>query len=616
MREMQLRAFQANEKKYILLKAPPASGKSRALMYIGLEKLINQNIKKIIVAVPERAIGASFSNVNLKETGFHSDWNVDTQYDLCVPGGVERKVDAFCEFMKSTKSILVCTHATLRFAFSKIDINEFKNCFIGIDEFHHVSASPENKLGNLIKDLIANKSTHILAMTGSYFRGDTLPVLMPKDEEKFFKVTYNYYEQLNGYKFLKSLGIGYHFYNGKYTSSITEVLNTDKKTIIHIPSPNSGESTKDKYKEVDTIIDLIGKVESIDRENNIMHVKRKDGKIIKIADLVEDTIVNREKTLSYLRNISKPEDIDIIIALGMAIEGFDWPYCETALTVGYRGSLTQIIQIIGRCTRDSENKTHAQFINLIAEPDVENDNIVESVNNMLKAITSSLLMEQVLVPRIDFVGEDESNFGLNTLIIKGFKKSNSSRVANIINSDLTDLKASVLQNSEILKAIPGTVETSVINKVLIPKVVKQSYPHLNSEEIEDISKFIVIDTVLNNAKVEVKNNNKFVKLADSFINVEDLNIDLINSTNVFGNIFEVMSKSFTPRVLKAVQNCILAFKIQMTDDEALLLWPQINEFVRKIKRKPNIEAIDPKEKRLAEALLYLKNLKNQDLSDG
>ena len=235
---------------------------------------------------------------------------------------------------------------------------------------------------------------------------------------------------------------------------------------------------------------------------------------------------------------------------------------------------------------------------------------------MLKAITSSLLMEQVLVPRIDFVGEDESNFGLNTLIIKGFKKSNSSRVANIINSDLTDLKASVLQNSEILKAIPGTVETSVINKVLIPKVVKQSYPHLNSEEIEDISKFIVIDTVLNNAKVEVKNNNKFVKLADSFINVEDLNIDLINSTNVFGNIFEVMSKSFTPRVLKAVQNCILAFKIQMTDDEALLLWPQINEFVRKIKRKPNIEAIDPKEKRLAEALLYLKNLKNQDLSDG
>ena len=31
----------------------------------------------------------------------------------------------------------------------------------------------------------------------------------------------------------------------------------------------------------------------------------------------------------------------------------------TALTVGYRGSLTEVIQIIGRCTRDSENKTHA-----------------------------------------------------------------------------------------------------------------------------------------------------------------------------------------------------------------------------------------------------------------
>jgi hypothetical protein len=58
-----------------------------------------------------------------------------------------------------------------------------------------------------------NKSSaHVVAMTGSYFRGDTIPVLDPEDEARFVKVTYNYYEQLNGYKYLKSLGIGYHFY--------------------------------------------------------------------------------------------------------------------------------------------------------------------------------------------------------------------------------------------------------------------------------------------------------------------------------------------------------------------------------------------------------------------
>ena len=77
-------------------------------------------------------------------------------------------------------------------------------------------------------------------------------------------------------------------------------------------------------------------------------------------------------------------------------------YCEHALTIGYRGSLTEIIQIIGRGTRDSKNKTHAQFTNLIASPDAEDDEVKLSVNNMLKAITASLLMEQVLAPNFKF----------------------------------------------------------------------------------------------------------------------------------------------------------------------------------------------------------------------
>tara|TARA_R110002072_G_scaffold179669_1_gene335750 strand:- start:196 stop:387 length:192 start_codon:yes stop_codon:yes gene_type:complete len=52
-----------------LLKAPPASGKSRALMFIALDKFKNQGIKKVIVAVPEKSIGASFSSTELKKTG-------------------------------------------------------------------------------------------------------------------------------------------------------------------------------------------------------------------------------------------------------------------------------------------------------------------------------------------------------------------------------------------------------------------------------------------------------------------------------------------------------------------------------------------------------------------
>jgi hypothetical protein len=183
-------------------------------------------------------------------------------------------------------------------------------------------------------------------MTGSYFRGDSVLVLLPEDEILFTKVTYNYYEQLNGYKYLKTLGIGYHFYQGKYLDAIAKVLDTDKKTIVHIPSPNASESTKDKIKEVDTIIDVIGEFQKQDEDTGLIFVKRKeDGKILKVADLVNDTPKDRDKVMNFLRIMEKIDDVDIIIALGMAIEGFDWPFCEHALTIGYRGSLTQIIHI-------------------------------------------------------------------------------------------------------------------------------------------------------------------------------------------------------------------------------------------------------------------------------
>ena len=86
----------------------------------------------------------------------------------------------------------------------------------------------------------------------------------------------------------------------------------------------------------------------------------------------------------------------------MAKEGFDWPYCEHVLTIGYRSSLTEVVQIIGRATRDCPGKTHAQFTNLIAQPDAQDDDVKVSVNNMLKAITTSLLMEQILAPNIQF----------------------------------------------------------------------------------------------------------------------------------------------------------------------------------------------------------------------
>jgi len=348
MREMQARAFEARNAQYLLLKAPPASGKSRALMFLGLDKLFNQGIRKVIVAVPERSIGASFERTELTSYGFFADWDFNPDYNLCTPGGVTSKVTAFKNFLRdSGETVLICTHATLRFAFDAVDESVFNNTLLAIDEFHHVSADGDNRLGEVLRSIMNNTTAHIIAMTGSYFRGDSVPVLLPEDEARFSKVTYNYYEQLNGYTHLKTLGIGYHFYQGRYLSAIDEVLNTDKKTILHIPNVNAGESTKDKHKEVDTILDIIGAVTHQDAETGVIFVKRHgDGKTVRVADLVNDTPKDRDKIITYLRQMEDVDDMDLIIALGMAKEGFDWPFCEHALTVGYRGSLTEIIQII------------------------------------------------------------------------------------------------------------------------------------------------------------------------------------------------------------------------------------------------------------------------------
>jgi len=624
MREMQEKAFEGRTAQYLLLKAPPASGKSRALMFIALDKLKNQGIKKVIVAVPEKSIGASFGTTELKKYGFFTDWNPNPKYNLCTPGVEKSKVTAFLNFLDSDEQILVCTHATLRFAFDGLDVKKLDNTLVAIDEFHHVSAEGDNILGQVLKSIMAKSSAHIVAMTGSYFRGDNIPVLMPEDEAKFTKVTYTYYQQLNGYEFLKSLGIGYHFYTGKYfkkhpekeQSALAEILDEDLKTIIHIPSVNSAESSKEKYEEVNHIIDVLGELEYQDETTGVLHVKSHNtNRILKVADLVNDDPKSRDKISAYLREIKSADDIDIIIALGMAKEGFDWPYCQHALTIGYRGSLTEIIQIIGRATRDSDNKTHAQFTNLIAQPDAENEDVKLSVNNMLKAITASLLMEQVLAPNFKFKlkndDDDDENDDENTIKIRGFKLPTSQRAKDIIDTDLNDLKAKLLQDPQMLKAMPGNIEPEVINTVLIPKIIREIYPDLSDEDVEAVRQHVVVDSVIKNSTIEEQGDKKFIRMAGSFVNIDDIHIDLIDTINPFQKAFEILSKSVTTQVLKLIDEHIQSTKIEMTEEEALLLWPKILEWREKTGEAPNIQAFDHKEKRMAEALVFLRELKRK-----
>jgi superfamily II DNA or RNA helicase len=650
MRPMQERAYERRGEQYLLIKSPPASGKSRALMFIALDKLANQGLKQAIIVVPEKSIGSSFNDEPLSKFGFWADWTVAPQWNLCnSPGTDGGKVNSLGKFLESDDPILVCTHATFRFAVDKFGIAAFDNRLIAVDEFHHVSASEDNKLGNHLGEIIARDKCHIVAMTGSYFRGDAVPVLLPEDEHRFEPVTYTYYEQLNGYKWLKSLDIGYFFYSGAYADEILEVLDPEEKTIVHIPSVQSRESTKDKHKEVEHIIEALGDWQGTDAETGFQLVKRDDGRILRIADLVDDEPARRDRVSAALKDPKQKNNrdhVDIIIALGMAKEGFDWIWCEHALTVGYRASLTEIVQIIGRATRDAEGKTRARFTNLIAEPDASEQLVTEAVNDTLKAIAASLLMEQVLAPRFNFkpkrpdsgpvegfdygpggYQEGQCNVGVNEeqgqflIEINGLVEPKSKEAERICKEDLNEVITSFVQDK-------STIERGMFDEELVPeeltqlrmgKIIQEKYPDLDDEDREAVRQHAVAalnltqkakEIVLEKDDDEPKANTALIDGVRQFaMDVRDLDIDMIDRINPFGEAYAILAKTMSEESLKQVASIISGKRIKLTPDEARDLAKRALAFKNERGRLPDINSQDAWERRMAEGVAYLARMK-------
>ncbi|MDO8729448.1 MAG: DEAD/DEAH box helicase [bacterium] len=649
MRTMQERAYAKRGEQYLLIKSPPASGKSRALMFIALDKINNQGLKQAIVVVPERSIGSSFADEPLSKFGFYWDWKVEPQWNLCNAPGVDEprvaksKVDAVKQFLEGADKVLVCTHATFRFAVEELGIQAFDDRLVAIDEFHHVSSNPDNKLGAQLGALIARDKAHLVAMTGSYFRGDSEAVMSPTDESKFETITYTYYEQLNGYQWLKSLDIGYFFYTGPYVDAIHKVLDPSLKTIVHIPNVNARESLKDKQREVNDIMHGMGDWKGVDPITGFHLVQTKDGRILKVADLVDDSDqAKRSNVLTALKDPKQKNNrdfVDVIIALGMAKEGFDWIWCEHALTVGYRSSLTEIVQIIGRATRDAEGKERSRFTNLIAEPAAEQSLVAEAVNDMLKAISASLLMEQVLAPRYEFTPknagpkegfdygddgykEDGKNVGVNKetgqihVEINGLVKPQSPEATRICKEDLNEVVTSFLQEKTVLERGLFDKENTLpeeLTQLHMGKIVRERYPDLSDTDQESIRQHaIAAMNVTQQAKLELAKvdandgtppgNSAFLDGVRKFINVRDLDIDLIDRINPFDAAYAVLAKAMDEKSLRQVQATIAAKRVNISEEDARDLARRAVQFKNERGRLPDINSSDAWEKRMAEGV--------------
>jgi hypothetical protein len=551
--------------------------------------------------------------------------------------------------------VLVCTHATFRFAVEQFGVEAFDNRLIAVDEFHHVSANNDNKLGQQLGQFIARDKVHIVAMTGSYFRGDAEAVLSPHDEAKFDTVTYTYYEQLNGYQYLKRLDIGYYFYKKAYSDDILKVLNPNEKTIIHIPNVNSRESTKDKIREVEHIIHELGEWLGTDEATGFQRVKTPEGRILNIADLVDPEHQARiQESLRSPEMKTNRDYVDMIIALGMAKEGFDWIWCEHALTVGYRSSLTEIVQIIGRATRDAPEKNHARFTNLIAEPDASEQAVTEAVNDTLKAIAASLLMEQVLAPRFEFkpkhvenkpvegfdYGDDgydpnKCNVGFNEdtgqfqIEINGLTEPKSEEAIRICREDLNEVIASFVQDKT-------NIERGLFDEELVPeeltqvrmgKIIKEKYPELDDEDREAVRQHAIAAlNITQQAKQHILGNadNNEPSLNTALIDgvrkfamdVRELDIDLIDRINPFSEAYAILAKAMSEDSLKQVAAVISGKRATISPEEAKELAMRAVKFKKDRGRLPSITSADAWEKRLAEGAAAFVRYKDEGRYNG
>ena len=181
-----------------------------------------------------------------------------------------------------------------------------------------------------------------------------------------------------------------------------------------------------------------------------------------------------------------------------------------------------------------------------------------------------------------------------------------------------------------MKAISGSTTAETITQQLIPKVIREKYPDLTDEEVEEVRQRVILDTLIKgNEVVDDKGNpidldaevssvdeqesegNRLIKLANRMINIDKLTINLIDSINPFQRAYEVLSKQIDKTTLKVIQDTMAEQKFDLTLEQAMVLFkgPYKQYVTEHNGLRPDIKDPNPKVRELAAAFQKLKNLK-------
>jgi hypothetical protein len=536
MRNWQIPAFELlNNAPYMILNAPMGSGKSWMMCLLSAFKMQENQSLRTIIAVPQTIIAPGFITAKImmpNDTKLH--WQI--KHNLCDSQKQNRRtVEYLINWLQNSPTSLndrtiICTHATLVALHRKLRsihrLDLLNNLLIWIDEAHHVkNVAIESLNGAVLNNGLGELATHILTSsecnaelgltTASFFRGDRCSLLTPDMEAKFKRFNLPFDEYFKSMKHLKSFSFDFLLCGSDYFKAIELILKQYRgKDIIYIPHPISQHSTGNKYKEVDTIISIYRSVHGgNDKENKL-----------KILDLVNETGRIEKKEFLNSGNLKENRDaLDAIITLGMFKEGANWIWANRSIIVGARSSLQDMIQMIGRLFRDAEGKEHVEVIQLLpfALDQQDTEKFEENLNDYLKAILASLILENIL----------------NPVVIKT-KKSQLPSKDNDLNAELTESNRNWLS-----LAIPDEAKQEII----VQDVCHNLFGCTSRDERETVAQRVLENHGIIEYKEEVANQilNMFSRRSINMegISSKDIDIDLIYKTDPLDFLLRYTSRA-------------------------------------------------------------------------
>lgn len=281
---------------------------------------------------------------------------------------------------------------------------------------------------------------------------------------------------------------------------------------------------------------------------------------------------------------------------------------------------------------------------MIAEPDAAAELVTEAVNDTLKAIAASLLMEQVLAPRFEFKPKNPSNtaepgfdYGANgydpskcnigfsevtgrfQIEIKGLAEPKSKEGERICREDLNEVIAAFVQDKT-------AIERGLFDEELVPeeltvvrmgKIIKDKYPELDEADQEAVRQHAVAALNLTQQAKKIvlggedqpSANTALIDGVRKFADVRELDIDLIDRINPFGEAYAILAKAMNEESLRQVAAAISAKRVALTVEEARALAKRALKFKQERGRLPSLTAPDLWEKRMAEGVAFLARMK-------